>query len=56
MRCQMVEYLMLNKLLDPLQSGFKANQRTTTALLKVVDDLSRAVKTKIIKIRYVTRE
>jgi hypothetical protein len=36
-----VEYLMLNKLLDPLQSRFKDNHSTTTALLKVVDDLNR---------------
>jgi hypothetical protein len=35
MRGQMVEYLMLNKLLDSLQSGFKVNHSTTTALLKV---------------------
>jgi hypothetical protein len=42
MRGQMVEYLMLNKLLVPLQSGLKANHSTTTALLKVVDDLSKA--------------
>jgi hypothetical protein len=40
MRGQMMEVLMLNKLLDPLQSGFKANDSTTTALLKVVDDLN----------------
>jgi hypothetical protein len=32
---------MLNELRDPLQSGFKANNSTTNALLKVVDD-SRA--------------
>jgi hypothetical protein len=41
MRVRMVEYLMLNKLLDPLQSRFKDNHSTTTALLKVVDDLNR---------------
>jgi hypothetical protein len=39
MRGQTVEYLMLNKLLDPLQSGFKANHSTTSALLKVAADL-----------------
>jgi hypothetical protein len=39
-------YLMLNKLLDPLQSGFKANHSATTALLKVVHDLSRAADLK----------
>jgi hypothetical protein len=34
MRGQMVEYLVLNKLLDPFQSRFKANHSTTTALHK----------------------
>jgi hypothetical protein len=43
----MVEYLMLNKLPDPVQSGFKANHKKTTALLKVgsvltVFDFSKA--------------
>jgi hypothetical protein len=33
---------MLNRLLDPFQSGFKVNHSLTTVLLKVVDDLSRA--------------
>jgi hypothetical protein len=37
---------MLNKLLEPLQYGFKANHSTSTALLKVVDDLSRAANLK----------
>jgi hypothetical protein len=37
---------MLNKLLDPFQSGYKANHSTTTTLLKVVDDLSRAANLK----------
>jgi hypothetical protein len=36
---QIVEDLILNKLLDSLQSGFKANHSTTTALLK---DLNKA--------------
>jgi hypothetical protein len=35
MRGQMVEYLVLNKLLDPFQSRIKANHSTTTALHKV---------------------
>jgi hypothetical protein len=43
---QMVEHLMLNKLLDPFQSGFKANHSTMTALLTVGDDLSRAADIK----------
>jgi hypothetical protein len=38
----MVGYLTLNKLLDPLQSAFKAYHNTTTALLRVADDFSRA--------------
>jgi hypothetical protein len=29
----------INKLLHLLQSGFKANHRTTTALLKTIEDL-----------------
>jgi hypothetical protein len=36
MRSQMVEYLILNKLLDPLQSGFKANHSTRTARLSMI--------------------
>jgi hypothetical protein len=32
---------MINKLLDSLQSGLKANHSSTTALLKYVDDSSR---------------
>jgi hypothetical protein len=40
------EYLKLNKLLDHLQSGFKAYHSTTAVLLKVVDDLSWAADLK----------
>jgi hypothetical protein len=37
---------MLNRLLDPFQSGFKVNHSSMTVLLKVVDDLSRAADLK----------
>jgi hypothetical protein len=33
---QMVEYLMLNKLLDPVHSGFKANHSTHCSRLSMI--------------------
>lgn len=40
-KAQIVEYLDEHQLLNPCQSGFRANHSTTSALLKVTDDVLR---------------
>ena len=40
---QISTHVQVNNLLDPLQSGFRTNHSTTTALLKITDDIRRAM-------------
>jgi len=40
---QMCEYVEQNDILSPLQSGFRKNYSTITALLKVTDDINKAM-------------
>lgn len=41
--CQICEYLQCHNILNPLQSGFRKGYSTTTALVKVADDIRRAL-------------
>lgn len=40
---QIIKYLEDNKILSPMQSGFREQCSTTTALIKVVDDIRKAI-------------
>jgi exonuclease III len=40
---QLNSYLSINNLLNPFQSGFRAGHSTTTALVKITDDIRRAM-------------
>ena len=42
----MISYLDSNSLLDPFQSGFMKHCGTTTALVKIVDDLKLSMTAK----------
>lgn len=42
-----MEYLIVNKLLATQQSGFRTSHSTTTALLKISDDIKRALNRKM---------
>ena len=47
---QITEYLDRKSLLNPFQSGFRKNCGTTTALIKIVDDLKLSMDTKMFSI------
>ncbi|KAK3927257.1 RNA-directed DNA polymerase from mobile element jockey, partial [Frankliniella fusca] len=47
---QLCEFLDRNSLFNPLQSGFKPNHSTTTALLKVTGDIREAIDNKLLTI------
>jgi len=40
---QVTEFINVNNILPPLQSGFRKGHNTTTALIKVTDDIRRAI-------------
>ena len=40
---QMIEFLTINNLMEPLQSGFKSGYSTATALLKITDDIFSSI-------------
>ena len=43
---QIVAYLVANKILDPLQAGFRRHQSNETELLKLTDDIRLAMDRK----------
>jgi hypothetical protein len=43
---QIMEYLNSNKILDPLQAGFRKHNSTQTALIKLTDDVRMAIDKK----------
>jgi hypothetical protein len=45
MKNQITEYFNSEMLLNPFQSGFESGHSTTTAMVKVVDDISAALET-----------
>lgn len=47
---QVCSYMITNKLFDPFQSGFRAGHSTTTALLKVTDDIRLAMDKRLVTI------
>ena len=47
---QIVSYLVANKILDPLQAGFRRHESTETALLKLTDDIRLAMDRKYVTV------
>ena len=47
---QMFEYLATNKLLDPLQTGFRLRSSMQTALIKLIDDIRTGIDKKLMTI------
>lgn len=47
---QMIQYLESNNLIDPLQTGFRKNHSTQTALLKLADDIRTGMDSKLLTV------
>ena len=47
---QVTDFINANSILPPLQSGFRKGHNTTTALLKVTDDIRRAIDKRLLTI------
>ena len=47
---QLTEYIIQKNILDPLQTGFRKNHSTTTALLKLTDDIRSGFDKRLVTI------